>query len=398
VTVRPSSPARRGAALLLSVLSLLSALPAAGCARILETERLSVTPHAELPASAHGEEIPEASEYSELRGAVYDILTRGQVSGRINIFEYSGDPELDLDAAREDILLRDAFGSYALSDISFDITPIVSYYEVTAELSYRRSRAQLDTIVTASTERYLRTELLEMLSSHRADAAIRTRLPGIFGEETLGLVSEIYYENPLRVVMLPIATAEVYPPEPTEGGERLIELTFGYSQLSSVLSRFSEWLRSAARDIAESASGANDGEILLSLCRSLAELAEYDSAAAALSEYPTQSLSATAYGALLGGAAIGEGYAMAYKALCDSLSLPCIVVLGTRDGQRHAWNIVSADGVYYHVDPAMCDAEGFETAFLKSDEEMPEWYEWDRARYPACEGGAPYEWLAADQN
>ncbi|MDR0445669.1 MAG: hypothetical protein LBH17_01315 [Oscillospiraceae bacterium] len=382
---------RRAAALIMAA----AALTASGCARILETERLTVTPHADLSPPPHDNAIPEASDYAELRGAVYDILSRGQNAGRINVFEYSGELEPDLERAREDILLRDAFGSYALSDISYEITPIVSYYEVSAELTYRRSGEQLDAVVTASTQLYLRTELLEMMSAYREDAAILTGISGISGEQALEYINEIYYENPLRVVMLPIATAVIYPPE-TSGGEKLIELTFGYSQSTSVLTRFSEWLRSAARDIAESATGDGDGELLLSLCRSLAELAEYDSAAAALTEYPTQGLSSTAYGALLGGSAIGEGYAMAYKALCDSLSLQCIVVPGTRGGQRHAWNIVVCDGAYYHIDPAMCDTEGYETAFLKSDEDMEAMqYEWDRDAFPVCGGDATYEQLVS---
>ncbi|MDR1328180.1 MAG: hypothetical protein LBK23_01085 [Oscillospiraceae bacterium] len=384
--------ARRTAALFISALVFASLT---GCARILETERLTVEPHAELSPPSPDNAVPEASDFKELRGALYALLTRGLSSGRINIFEYAGDLELDLELARDDILLRDALGSYALSDIEYAVTPIVSYYEVSFELSYRRARAQLEAVITASTQRYLRSELLNMISDHREDAAIRTSIPGISGEAVIGYVTEIYYENPLRAVMPPIMTATVYPPEPAEGAERLIELTFGYSQSPSVLARFSEWLRAAARDIAETATGGRDVEILLSLCISLSELAEYDTAAAALSEYPTQSLSATAYGALLGGSAIGEGYAMAYKALCDSLSLPCYVVLGIRDGQRHAWNIVSYDGAYYHVDPAMCDLEGFETAFLKSDADMLALYEWDREAFPVCEGEFSYEDIAA---
>jgi hypothetical protein len=360
------------------------------CASILETDNLTIVPHAELDPPELDDEVPEAANYSELRAAVYDLLNRGQIAGTINVFEYDGDLDAELDAVREDILYRDCVGSYALSDILSTVTPIVSYYEIRVDMTYRRTREQIDGIVTASTQRYLRAELLEMMGDYRADAAIRTSLPGITEREILGYLSEIYYENPLLIVMLPITTASVYPPGPTDSDEILIELNFGYSQPNSVLRRFSGWLQSAVGDIAEAASGENDGEILLSLCRALAELAEYDAAAASLSEYPTQSFSATAYGALLNGSAIGEGYAMAYKALCDELSIPCRVVLGSRDGLPYAWNIVLYDGEYYHVDPALCDELGMETGFLKNDADMEEHYLWERGAYPVCDGEATY--------
>ncbi|MDR0906641.1 MAG: hypothetical protein LBN00_10815 [Oscillospiraceae bacterium] len=366
---------------LLIVIALLSS-----CASILETERLTVTPHAELELPEPNPETPEASNRAELRTALYGIFRRGQTRGSINIFEYDGDLEAELGEIRDDIILRDAVAAYALSDMSVSVTPIVSFFEVHVEFAYRRTREQIDGITNASTLRYLRSELAEMMGDYRPDAAIRTTIPNITDTDVLQYLTEIYYENPLDIVMLPIVTATIYPENPSDGAERLIELTFGYSQPTAVLQRFGGWLRSAAGDVAAAASGSNDAEILLSLCEGLADLAEYDAAASELSEYPTQSLSATAYGALLGGSAIGEGYAMAYKALCDELSLPCIVVLGTRDGLPHAWNIASYDGAYYHIDAALCDTDGIGAGFFKSDTEMSDNYEWDREKYPVCNG------------
>lgn len=67
----------------------------------------------------------------------------------------------------------------------------------------------------------------------------------------------------------------------------------------------------------------------------------------------------TAYnilGPLIYGVAVCEGYAKAYKYLCDALKLRCMVVHGTakdmhsgREG-KHAWNVVRVDGNFYHVD------------------------------------------------
>ena len=364
-----------------------------GCTSSLETERVLITPHEDMSLSApeNVEHTPEASNFDELLAVTRDLLVRGLGSGRVNVFEYDGNLENDVETVREELLNRDALGSYALSDVSLEITRIVSYMDIQIELSYRRSSEQIENIITISTQRYLRIELLSMLSECREDAAIMTSLANITVDEVMRHISELYYENPLDVVMLPITTVEVYPPAPTAGSERLIELHFAYSQPGSVLTSYSGLIKSAARDVAEAVSGENDAEILLSLCTALSELSEYDAALGSLSEYSPQSNVAIAYGALQNGSAIGEGYAMAYKALCDSLSIQCYVVLGTRDNLPYAWNIVSFDGSHYHIDPALCDEVGMSEGFLKSDLLMSERYSWNRLDYPRCRGPLTYE-------
>jgi transglutaminase/protease-like cytokinesis protein 3 len=87
---------------------------------------------------------------------------------------------------------------------------------------------------------------------------------------------------------------------------------------------------------------------------------------------------------------VGEGYAMAYKALCDELGLECYVVQGTYNARPHAWNIVGIDGSYYHVDVAMCDVNGMSTAFLKKDSDMKKKYTWDASKYKVCDGPLTY--------
>ena len=377
---------RRAIFALTALLLLLSS-----CSWPLDTERLIITPHPELELSDTTVEAPEVTNRNELRRVLYDLLLGGQTRGTINVFDYDGDIEAELFEVRDELFFTDAVASYALSELNVSMTPIVSYYEIQVELVYRRTREQIEGITTASTVRYLRSELMDMMSNYRADAAIRTSIREISDTDVLEYLTEIYYENPLSIVMLPITTVTIYPENHLDGTERLIELTFDYSQPTTVLQRFSSWLRSATGDVAAAAAGSNDAEILLSLCEGLIDLAVYDEAAAELSEYPTQSLSITAYGALLGGSAIGEGYAMAFKALCDELSIPCRVVRGTRNDLPHAWNIVNYDGQYYHIDPALCDTVGFEEGFFKTDEDMTlGGYDWERELHPACNGTETY--------
>ncbi|MDE5601042.1 MAG: hypothetical protein K2J16_00910 [Clostridia bacterium] len=63
----------------------------------------------------------------------------------------------------------------------------------------------------------------------------------------------------------------------------------------------------------------------------------------------------TAYGALVNGKAVCEGYSMAFKSVMDRLDVPCVSVLGyaSSDGANynpHMWNYVELDGMWYAVD------------------------------------------------
>lgn len=60
-------------------------------------------------------------------------------------------------------------------------------------------------------------------------------------------------------------------------------------------------------------------------------------------------------GALIDGSAVCEGYARAFKLLCDAVEVPCIMVSGTATDsngitEKHAWNIVRNNKNNYHVD------------------------------------------------
>lgn len=69
-------------------------------------------------------------------------------------------------------------------------------------------------------------------------------------------------------------------------------------------------------------------------------------------------INSSAYGALISGKTICTGYAMAHKALCDRLGLPCWVISGNIKGAGHAWNMIRLDGKTYYVDCTSADSTG----------------------------------------
>ena len=57
-----------------------------------------------------------------------------------------------------------------------------------------------------------------------------------------------------------------------------------------------------------------------------------------------------AYGALVEGVAVCEGYAEAFQYLLHRADIWSYLVIGSSRGEGHSWNMVQIDGAYYHVD------------------------------------------------
>ncbi len=97
------------------------------------------------------------------------------------------------------------------------------------------------------------------------------------------------------------------------------------------------------------AQGALEKE--LAIHDKLLEMIVYDKACAQASS--AYHISHTAYGALLNGTCVCDGYSLAFSYLLDGVGINSMVVSG-RAGEEatgnHAWNIVKLDGSWYEVD------------------------------------------------
>lgn len=78
----------------------------------------------------------------------------------------------------------------------------------------------------------------------------------------------------------------------------------------------------------------------------------------------------TAYGCLINGSAVCQGYAEAYQLILSRMGIECGVCTGDSSRGRHAWNYVRIDGAYYWVDVTWDDPES-ETG---SDEKLRHTY------------------------
>lgn len=101
--------------------------------------------------------------------------------------------------------------------------------------------------------------------------------------------------------------------------------------------------------------------------------------------------SRTAYGVIVMGSGVCQGYAEAFNILCRKAGLPSLIIIGRAFGEDHAWNLIRLAGRYYQTDVTADDPlneNGTDslsyTYFNLSDQEMQNDHQWDRGEYPAC--------------
>ena len=155
--------------------------------------------------------------------------------------------------------------------------------------------------------------------------------------------------------------------------------SFDYQNMVLVLEpEYSPYYNAGSRDVFEArlgeilnsiSSGATDLEKLLILHDYIVTHCEYDHSQSKQGIYD-------AYGCLVNGLAVCQGYSEAYHVLLKKLGIPCKTVY-SRD-LAHTWNLISLNGKWYYVDVTYDDPETTDTFycghqnFLRSREGMKE--------------------------
>lgn len=100
----------------------------------------------------------------------------------------------------------------------------------------------------------------------------------------------------------------------------------------------------------------------------------------------------TAYGALVNGAAVCQGYTQAMDLLCYLSGIDCEHIFGSSRGVYHSWVRVLVDGQWYNVDVTWDDQESYISYdyFLRSDRYMQADHSWnDYPNWPVCPSDYP---------
>lgn len=97
-----------------------------------------------------------------------------------------------------------------------------------------------------------------------------------------------------------------------------------------------------------------------------------------------------AYGALVNGSAVCNGYAEAMYLLMNACDVECKMVVGTADGSDHAWNMVYVGDNWYQVDVTWDDPTPDRKGYVQydyfnlTDQAMGQSHQWSKEDYPEC--------------
>lgn len=126
--------------------------------------------------------------------------------------------------------------------------------------------------------------------------------------------------------------------------------------------------------------GMSDFDKELALYDYVVTHAEYDSVNN--NNGTTPSDSHEAYGILIKGIGVCDGYSKAMALLLNKVGIECSIVASRE--MDHAWNIVKIDGRWYHIDATFGDSIGIESYFNLTDDQLAFDHKWDRIKYPVC--------------
>lgn len=340
---------------------LLLTLP--GCASILERSYSSSTPHVDRPATAGDSSAIRVENYRELVSAVLFLVSQGEEEGVIQLQDYAGEVEADLTAACLEVATEDPLGAYAVEYIKHETTRVVSYDQATLTIHYRRTPEQIRSISTVTGTGAIRTELQSALEEFETEVVFRVAYFAEDADFIAGLIRQAYYDTPGAALGMPEAQISLYP---DSGSRRVVEILLTYPDPMEELDRKREAVDTALA--AFPASGDPEGEEAAR--RAAAELC-------ARCEYSPEG-GATAYAALVEGAADDEGLALAYTLVCRNLQgVTCELVEGTWEGEPRFWNGVHpADGESLYVDLSRTNQP---TLFYTAEELAQQGYRWPGA-------------------
>lgn len=346
---------------------------ATGCSSLLERDYVDVTLHNSNPTAEGDPSVLRAESYQELVNALMYFISQGIETGSVRLYGDSQDAEADLEAACLEVVQEDPLGAYSVDYIKYNITSIVTYDEAEVQITYRRSREQVASIISATGTTAIRSELEEAMASFATERVLRISYFNEDYDYIQSLIRQAYLASPETALDYPRSNVTFYP---ESGRQRIVEILLRYQLEPEELGRRKQELSLASEEMVSRLWGAAGDEGLLEIRQAILDTASH-----------APDGGATAYHALVQHQADSLGLALSMSLLCQQLEFSCQIVEGTLDGKAHCWNLVSTQDGWRHLDLTHPTEEA--GPFLTDQQLEDAGYLWDRNTFPAC--SAPQE-------
>ena len=340
-----------------------------GCSALLNREYSYVVPHNMTPTAAEGDpSILRAENYQELVNALIYFVSQGMETGSVRLYSDWEDVEADLDAACLEVDQEDPLGAYAVEYIKYSVASVVTYYEADIQITYRRTKEQIASIVSATGTTAIRNELESALANFSTEQVLRISYFNEDEDYIHTLCQEAFCANPATALDMPDVEVAIYP---DSGQQRIVEILLSYHLEPQELERRHATLLQTADNLVQALGPVTGDEAILAAAKTVLAQGGY---------LPTGG--STAYHALLEGGADSQGLALAQALLCQELGIPCQVVPGKLNGEPYFWTVVSTQSGWRHLDITHMDPA--QSPFLVDEQMAAAGFTWDAASVPRC--------------
>ncbi len=320
---------KRILALPLVILLLLS-----GCTAMLERDYGSVTSHVDYSVTEDSS-ILRVESYQALVNSILYFVGEHSAGGTIRLYNYTGNVETDLDRARGEVMSQDPMGAYAVRDISWNSTRILTYYEVELRISYRHTAGDVAAIRTVSGLAGLRGELARMVVQNASLITLHTSYFSGDAQAVNDLFWLAYYGSPSTVLDPPAISAVFYPETATQ---RILEIEVHWPAAAAELEHYAQQLEEAGAALTGDTAPAGEQFTVQELAALLHDRILYD-----------PSGSHTALDAMQGSPVNDLGILLAMEQLCLQHGIEASPVYDSAGAQM--WLIVSTPSGYRHLLP-----------------------------------------------
>ena len=352
---------------LLAAVTALTLLLTSGCSALLSRQYVHVTNHTATPTAEGDPSVLRAESYQELVNALVYFVSQGAESGTIRLYMDSDAVETDLENACLEVDQEDPLGAYAVEYIKYSVNSVVTYNQADVQITYRRTKEQIASIVSVTGITAIRSELKSALASFAPEQVLRISYFDGDADYIMALVREAYYAAPATALGMPQAEIVIYP---DSGRQRIVEILLTYPLDLQELERRQLLLEQELQKVLQS-SALSQGHDALAAARAVLDAGTY-----------LPDGGGTAYDVLVEGGGSSEGLALAMTLLCQSLDLSCQVVQGTLDGQPHSWTVVETEAGWRHLDLTIF--QQLDDPLLTDEELAARGYVWDTEAVPAC--------------
>ncbi len=297
--------------------------------------------------------------YYSLRSQVQQMILAHEESRTVIISNYSGDLEESLKTISSEMTTSNAMGSYLVSSIVFEQSGLMSYQELTVNISYRRTKEEQDGIYTVYSEEEFTDILYKMFSSFSSNGTFYMKGLSYTQDELYAAVISAWRQHPATAIGLKEIVFTAYPS--MESAEFVLDMDVSYLESTARLRAVSRQITSAASSICRAAEGLTLEEKLDFIYGWISANVEIDREAmrvvAETNDRQAKTELYTANGALISLKAAEPGVVEGAKALLDEMGIESRIVFGIKDDLPHMWIEIETENGTVFFDPASTDIE-----------------------------------------